>query len=463
MSEATITIDQALAMAAQAHNSGDWSKAEAIYRQILQMQPDNSAALHNMGELAFRARKFEPAFDFLNRAVALEPTNANYINTLAVVLMSLGRQDESFEMCKRVVMLNPNHSNGHSNLAICLINRGMVNESLAHFNRAIELDPNNACAHDGLGLTLLMCGELQLGWREQEWRWRKHDFPPTRYPNAPHWRGEDLKGKTLILYIEQGYGDIFNFCRYVPLLAERGARVYLEEVSELGGLLRRSLPGLAGTFPPNQPPAYDYACPLMSAPMLYGTTLQTIPSNPASPQYLFPDPALVEQWAGFFRTDPNVKVGIAWAGRATHNNDLNRSTVLSTFGPLARVPGVTFYSLQKGPPAAQLSQPPPGMGLVDLSPRLDNFEVTAAILSHLDVVIAVDTVIIHLAAALGRRSWPVLAFCPDWRWLLGRSDSPWYPTIRLFRQPRRGDWAGAIDQVTVALSELQRSKKRTGG
>jgi Flp pilus assembly protein TadD len=443
-------------MAAEYHQSGDWTKAETLYRQILQTQPDNAAALHNLGELAFRAKQFPMAMELLKKAVALDPTNANYINTMAVVLMSIGKQDESYEYCKRVVTINPNHSNGHSNLAICLINRGMIDESLSHFHRAIELDPNNACAHDGLGLTLLMIGKLQEGWAEQEWRWKKYDFPPTRYPNAPHWKGEDLNGKRLVLYIEQGYGDVFQFCRYVPLLADRGAKVYMEEVPELGGLLKRSLSGLAGTFPPNQPPEFDYVCPLMSAPMLYGTTLDTIPSKE---KYLIPDAALVEQWGGFFRTDPNIKVGIAWAGRPTHNNDLNRSATLATFAGLARVPGVTFYSLQKGPPAAQLSQPPPGMAIVDLSPRLENFEITAAIISHLDVVIAVDTVIVHLAAAIGKRSWPVLAFCPDWRWLLNRSDTPWYPTMRLFRQPTRGNWQGAIDQVTIALNELRPKKK----
>jgi tetratricopeptide (TPR) repeat protein len=458
MPDQTYTINDALALAAKFHGAGDLPRAESIYRQILQADPNNSAALHNMGELAYRGRRYELSLELLRRSISIEPNNPNHLNTLAVALMANGRADESYQVCRRVLELNPNFSNARSNLAICHVDRGEIDQALAQFHKAIELDPENACAHDGLGLTLLMTGDLQNGWREQEWRWRKYDFPAHRYPNAVHWRGEDLRGKTLAIYIEQGYGDVFNFCRYVPLLAERGAKVLMEEVPDLGGLMKRSLPGLAGGFPPNQPPAYDYLCSLMSVPLWYGTTLDTIPAQQA---YLKADPALLAQWRGFFETDPSLKVGIAWAGRPTHNNDLNRSTTLETFAPLAKVPGVTFYSLQKGPPAAQAALPPAGMRIIDLSQRLDNFEITAAVISHLDLVIGVDTVVVHLAAALGKKAWTILPFCPDWRWLLNRSDTPWYPTMQLFRLPRRGDWAAAMTQVAAALAA--RSKKKPGG
>jgi hypothetical protein len=372
--------------------------------------------------------------------------------------MALGKQDESFEACGRALALDPRHSNAHSNMAICLVNRGRVDEALAGFRKAIQIDPNNACAHDGLGLTLLMTGDLQEGWREQEWRWRKYDFPPNRYPNAKHWHGEDLKDKTILIYIEQGFGDVIHFSRYIPLLAERGARVLLEDVPELSGLLKRSLSGLAGTYSANEPPPpHDFVCSLMSMPMWYGTSVETIP---AKEKYIFPDEQLVGQWSGFFKTDPNIKVGIAWAGRASHNNDMNRSATLAAFGPLGRVPGVTYYSLQKGPPAAQIANPPPGLALVDLAPRLDSFETTAAVISHLDMVIAVDTVVVHLAAAMGKTAWTLCAFCPDWRWLLGRSDTPWYPTMRLFRQPNRGDWAGVVNQAAQALYDYRKQRKK---
>jgi Tfp pilus assembly protein PilF len=444
---------EALLAAAKFHTAGQWQQAESIYRQVLAREPNNVTALHNMGELAFRLRRYDIGLELLTRAVALDPNDANHVNSLAVVTMSVGRQDESYELCKRAINLNPRFANAHSNLAICLVNRGEMDQALAEFKMAIELDPNNACAHDGLGLTLLMMGDLQNGWREQEWRWLKYDFPPNRYPGTTHWHGEDLAGKTLALYVEQGYGDVFQFCRYVPLLADRGAKVYMESVKELGQLMERSLPGLAGTFPPNQPPPHDFLCPLMSVPMWYGTTLQTIP---APVGYLKPDPREVEAWRGFFSTDPSLKIGIAWAGRPTHNNDLNRSTSLSTFAPLAAVPGVTFYGLQKGPLAAQALQPPAGMRIIDLSSRLTDFEVTTAIISHLDMVIAVDTVVVHIAGALGKPAWPILPFCPDWRWLLVRRDSPWYPTMRLFRQPRRGDWITVIHEVAAALAQVKR-------
>jgi hypothetical protein len=406
-----------------------------------------------MGKLACRFGRFDIGMEFLARAVALDPNDAVRINALAVLSMNVGRQDESYELCKRALSLDPNYADAHSNLAICLANRGEMDQALAEFKKAIELDPNNVCAHDGLGLTLLMMGDLQNGWREQEWRWLKHDFPPNRYPNATHWHGEDLAGKTLALYVEQGYGDVIQFCRYVPLLADRGARVYMESVEALGQLMQRSLPGLAGMFPVNQPPPHDFLCPLMSVPMWYGTTLETVP---APVGYLKPDPREVEIWRGFFSTDPSLKVGIAWAGRPTHKNDLNRSTTLAAFAPLAAVPDVTFYSLQKGQQAEQAAQPPAGMRIIDLSSRLTDFEVTTAVISNLDLVIAVDTVVIHIAAALGKPAWPILPFCPDWRWLLGRSDSPWYPTMRLFRQPRRGDWTPAIREVAAALAQVKK-------
>jgi hypothetical protein len=301
-----------------------------------------------------------------------------------------------------------------------------------------------------------MSGHLQRGWQEQEWRWKKHDFAPSRFPNVPHWKGEDLNGKTLFIYIEQGYGDVIQLCRYVPLLVQRGARVLLESADELAGLLKNVIgtDGRAALVPVGQtPPHFDFACPLMSIPLWYGTELDTIPANIP---YLRPDPKLVESWRPYFQTDPAFKVGLAWAGRPTHANDLNRSTTLSSFFPLAQIPGLSFYSLQKGPSAAQAPAAEPRMRIVDLSPRLDNFDVTAAIISQLDLVIAVDTVVIHLAGAMGKPVWPILAFCPDWRWMLNRSDTPWYPTMRLFRLPRRGDWPAVIENVKNALAHVSR-------
>jgi len=238
----------------------------------------------------------------------------------------------------------------------------------------------------------------------------------------------------------------------VPLLKERGAEVLFETPTELSALLK-TVPGISEFIYAGQPrPVFDYACPLMSVPLWYGTTLETIP---AQVPYLQPDEKLVAEWRPFFANETGLKVGIAWAGRPTHSNDLNRSTLLSTFAPLAEVPNVTFYSIQKGPAAVQAAQPPQGMKLIDLSPRLENFDVTAAIIQNLDLVISVDTVVVHLAGAMAKPVWTLLPFCPDWRWMLNRPDSPWYPTMRLFRLPKKGDWGSAMAAVKAQLGEVK--------
>ena len=452
MAEQRFTIEQALALGVQQHNAGNLPAAAQIYGQILNVQPNHAESLHNLGEIACRKRQYDTALQLVGKAVQLVPNHFNYYNTLAVILMALGRGDESYAAVRRSLELNPKLSNAHSNLGICYADKGDLKASIAAFEKSIELDPNNACAHDGLGLSCLMNGDLQRGWREQEWRWRKYDFTPSRYPDATHWKGEDLHGKRIFLYVEQGFGDVLQFCRYVPLLKERGAEVLFETPTELSALLK-TVPGISEFIYAGQPrPVFDYACPLMSVPLWYGTTLETIP---AQVPYLQPDEKLVAEWRPFFANETGLKVGIAWAGRPTHSNDLNRSTLLSTFAPLAEVPNVTFYSIQKGPAAVQAAQPPQGMKLIDLSPRLENFDVTAAIIQNLDLVISVDTVVVHLAGAMAKPVWTLLPFCPDWRWMLNRPDSPWYPTMRLFRLPKKGDWGSAMAAVKAQLGEVK--------
>ena len=446
----TYTIEQALAIATQQHLAGDLPQAEAIYRQILQVAPTHPDALHNLGELAYRVKRLDVATDLVTRAIAARPNDALFHNTLAAIHFAAGRPDDSYDECRRAIALNPNLSHPYGNLGNCLADRGDIAGSIAAFEKALALDPNNATAHDGLGLSLLMAGDLQRGWRQQEWRWKKPGFEPQRFAGQPHWQGGDLRGKRLLIYVEQGYGDVFQFCRYIPLLAARGATVLLETVPEIQTLMA-GLPGVAEVFIGGRnPPACDLVCSLMSLPLWYGTTLETVP---AQVPYLSADAALVAQWAEFFRPTGGLKVGIAWAGRPTHSNDHHRSTTFETFAALADVAGVTFYSLQKGPAAAQAAPAPAGMNLVALGDRLPDFSTTAAVVANLDLVIAVDTAIVHLAGALARPVWTLLPFCPDWRWMLQRDDSPWYPTMRLFRGTRRNDWPGIMGRVKTALHD----------
>jgi tetratricopeptide (TPR) repeat protein len=451
MADQNFNVPQAMEIAVKHHLANRLAAAEGIYRKILQVAPDHPYALHNLGAIACHYKRYAMAVPLVKRAIEVHPTDAGFYNTLAVAFFALGREAESHELCKTGLHLDPNLADTHANLGICYADQGNLGASIAAFEKAIVLDPNHANAHDGLGLSLLMSGQLQRGWREQEWRWRKTVFEKHRFPDAPHWTGGDIAGRTILLYVEQGYGDILQFCRYAPLLAQRGAKVLLEVIPDLFGLLK-TLEGVSGlVMAGSQPPPFDLACALMSVPLWYGTTLETIP---VGVPYLHAEPNRVEEWKRFFETDHNFRVGIAWAGRPTHANDHNRSATLASFAPLLQTSGVTFYSLQKevgNHPAAAV---PVGMKLIDLGPRLADFKVTAAVISNLDLVISVDTAIVHLAGAMGRPVWNLLARCPDWRWMMKRSDTPWYPTMRLFRQKNRRDWATQMSEVAQALNAL---------
>jgi tetratricopeptide (TPR) repeat protein len=444
-----MTVDQAIQLAVQHHQAGRLPDAEAVYRQVLAVVPSHAVALHNLGQIAFTVRKFDIAIDLLQKSIAADANDANSHNTLAASLFAAGRVDESIAECHRALALRPNLSHAYSNLGNALVAQGQMTPALAAFEKALQLDDNNPIAHDGLGATLLMMGDLKRGWLEREWRWQKPDFENKRFAGHPRWQGSDLAGKTILLLVEQGYGDVFQFARYAPMLADRGAKVIMEVVPDIHRLMS-TLQGvdqlvIAGlTSPP-----CDFVAPLMSLPVWLGTTIETIP---AKVPYLSADTRLAESFqAKFFRSDPNLKVGIVWAGRPTHSNNHNRSMTLAAFAALGEIPGVSFYSLQKGVAAAQVRTPPAGMAITDLSPSLTDFNWTAAAITGLDLIITVDTAICHLAGALGKPVWVMLPFAPDWRWMLDREDTPWYPTMRLFRQKKIGDWADVVGRVRDEL------------
>jgi Flp pilus assembly protein TadD len=446
-----MTIDQAIAQAVQHHMAGRLAEAEGLYRQVLAVAPAHPVPLHNLGQMAYSMRKYDIALDLLRKSLASQPQDANCHNTMAATLFAMGRVDEAERACRVALALNANMSAAHANLGNALVGRGDFTNGVAAFEQALKLDPKNAIAHDGLGATLLMLGDLPRGFAEWEWRWLKPDYETQRYPGVPRWDGSNLAGKRILLMVEQGYGDVFQFSRYAPLLKARGATVLMEVVpdihrlmSTVAGVDQLVMAGLAA-------PQVDLVTPLLSVPLWYRTTLETIP---AKVPYMTADARLVESFAAkYFRNDPNLKVGLVWAGRPTHANDHHRSITLNALAPLAEVPGVSFYSLQKGEAARQVLTRPPGMNLIDLSPTLTDFNWTAAAIAGLDLVICVDTAVCHLAGALGKPAWVLVPFIPDWRWLLDRDDTPWYPTLRLFRQKTRNDWAPVIARVREALKE----------
>jgi tetratricopeptide (TPR) repeat protein len=452
-----MTIDQAIQLAVQHHQAGRLPEAEGIYRQVLAVVPNHPVALHNLGQIAYTVRRYDIAIDLLNQSVAAQPMDGNTYNTLGAALFAVGKIHESERACRRALELNPKNSAAHANLGNALVGRGDTTGAIAEFETAIAIEPNNAIAHDGLGATLLMVGDLQRGWREWEWRWLKPNYEQTRFQGVPRWDGSDLTGKRILLMVEQGYGDVFQFARYAPLLKARGATVLLEVVPDIHKLMS-TLAGvdqliIAGL----ETPPVDLVTPLLSVPLWYGTTIDTIP---AQVPYLSADARLTESFnAKYFRSDPNLKVGLVWAGRPTHPNDHNRTMSLAMLAPLGEIPGVTFYSLQKGDATKELRIAPPVMKIVDLSPSLTDFNWTAAAIAGLDLIITVDTSICHVSGALGKPVWVMTPFVPDWRWLLGREDSPWYPTMKLIRQKSIGDWGDVVQRTREALREAANQKQ----
>jgi tetratricopeptide (TPR) repeat protein len=430
---------------------GQLGDAVAAYRQAIALKPDYPEAHSNLGASLRENQQLDEAIAACRKAIALRPGFAAAHSNLGIALHVNQQLEEAVDAYRQAIALQPNLPEAHYNLGTALRDQGLLDEAVAAYHQAISLKPKYAEAHYNLARVLLLRGEFLPGFKALEWRWLNKDFPDPRWKFAqPQWDGSDLTNQTIVLHAEQGFGDTIQFVRYVPLVAARGATV----VFGCDPALRRLLKGTSGIgrwvdFGEALHP-FDVHCPLMSLPAAFGTTLQTIPQDVP---YLRAGPEAVERWRRELAGDGHpFRVGLVWAGRPTHQNDRNRSLSLANLAPLARATGVGFYSLQKGEAGKQATNPPAGMELIDRTEELNDFADTAALMANLDLVISVDTAVAHLAGAMGKPVWMLLPFVPDWRWLLGREDSPWYPTMRLFRQPTRGDWDSVIDEVARALS-----------
>lgn len=317
----------------------------------------------------------------------------------------------------------------------------------------VQTTPGDMSARFDLAEVLLLQGEFTRGWREYRFRYKlDHTVMIGRQVQKPRWEGQSINGKTLLIHDEQGYGDTFQFLRMVAWARERsGARIILEVNQETYSLAKRS--GVCDDIIPHGtiPPHFDLHCELMSLPMAMGLQLEQLPGRLP---YLYADPQRIEKWRARLADLPRPLVGLVWAGSATHTNDARRSMMLADLAPLAQ-DGITFLALQKGQSAAQADTPPAGMSLISLSDEINDFEDTAAILMLIDKLVSVDSSPVHLAGALGRPAWVMLPFMPDWRWMLERDDTPWYPGVRLFRQAQPGQWHAALEKVAMALRELK--------
>ena len=445
---------------ADAHNNlgdalsrlGRTDEAVAHYRQALQLRPNFAAAYNNLGAALRQQGQLAAAADCYRQALRLLPNYAEAHYNLGTACTQQGRLDDAVASYREAVRLKPEYAEAHFHLGQALRARGHQDEALAAFRRLLQLRPDNPEAHLSRALTWLLLGDFEQGWPEYEWRLQCKDFyrPPF---SRPRWDGSPLQGRTILLHAEQGLGDTLQFVRYAPLVKGRGGSVILACQKTLLALLA-GCPGIDRLVAADaEPPPFDVHAALPSLPALFATTVATVP---ATVPYLSADPTLVERWRSELSASPGFKVGIAWQGNPNYPADRYRSFPLARFAPLAGVPGVRLFSLQKGPGTEQLRAA--GMfPVIDLGPRLDEgtgpFVDTAAVMKNLDLVVTVDTALAHLAGALGVPVWLVLSSAADCRWMLDREDSPWYPTLRLFR-PSAGD-AGAdvFARLAAALRE----------
>lgn len=447
-------IAASLALANRHEQEGRLDEAQSILDGILAERPEEPAALHQTGIIAYRRGHMADAAALMERSIALAPRSALFHRNICEVYRVLGRPDAALAAGQRAVALDPNDPHGHHNLGLVHYDRLELDDAVLSAELALAIDPEFASGHFGIAEASLLRGDFARGWEEYEWRSRLAGVPPVLPPtDRPQWDGKPLgRGQTLLLIADQGYGDVIQFARYLPWAAARCTDIAIACSAELQPVVAQ-LSGTRVIFDHwSQAPDFAAFCAFSSLPRLAGTRLATIPS--ATP-YLHAGEAKLDVWAkrlSAMLPRGYRRIGIAWAGRPTHRNDLRRSARLSTFAPLAAIPGIALVSLQKGPAQAEIGHYWGRAPLLNLGPELRDFADTMAVIACLELVVTVDTSVAHLAGAMGKDVWIMLPFAPDWRWLLGRADSPWYPTARLFRQSADRRWEGVMAAIAEELA-----------
>jgi len=459
LDDAVASLQQALGLQpdyAEAHNNlglvffdqGKLDEALASLGRATECNSNFAEAHNNLGLVFKEQAKLDDALASLREALRIRPDYPEAHNNLGLVLQEQDNPEAAMASWHEALRLKPEYAEAHNNLASTFVMRGKHHEARTHYDEALRIDPGYANAHTNRALLALLLGDLAQGWEEYEWRWRRPKQPTCPF-EQPMWQGESLAGRTILLHAEQGLGDTLQFVRYAPLVkAQTGGRVLLQCPASLERLMNRC-PGIDEVVLQGKPrPLFDVHAPLLSLPRLMNTT--SIDVIPVAVPYLHVETGLIEHWRNRLASVPGFRVGIAWRGNPHHRGDRWRSVSLARFASLA-INGVSLVSLQKGPGSEQL-QHFPGLA-TDLGAELTDLADTAAVLKNLDLVITVDTALAHLAGALAVKTWVALPYAPDWRWLLGRSDSPWYPSLRLFRQPQPGKWDDVFDQIGRALCE----------
>jgi tetratricopeptide (TPR) repeat protein len=454
------------------HQMGRYPEAMAEYQKAIELRPNYAEALTNLGSLYNTGNQPDAAIELYQRAIAINPNAAEPYGNMANAMQAKGIYEETVPLYHKAIALRPDYPEAYSNLGVSMTLMGRYDEAIQHYQRAISVKPDFAKGHFHLAIASLMHEDYARGWAEYEWRWRMPDFPsPPRPFTEPKWTGGEIPpgARTILVHGEQGLGDTIQFSRFVPLVVERGWRVVLEvqpgltRLFEMSGRLGAEL--LCERINPERAhlPPFDRHVPMASLPL---ATDRQVPSRGdfPGPPYLRVTDELTEKWRSRLQSatpdsSASFRVGLAWAGSPSHRSDARRSTTLAAFAPLSRI-AATFFSLQKGPAADQARNPPPGLSLVDLTAEISDFADTAAIINSLDLVICVDTAVAHLAGALGRPCWVLVHNVSDWRWGIDRADTPWYSSVRVFRQARRGDWNEVLGRVAGEIQSLADAHKK---
>lgn len=439
-----------------------YGEAEIHFRRVAELSPGDADAFVEWGRNLMDQRQPDRAAIILRQAVRLKPDNAAAHNWLGLAHLEAGELPTAESCFARGLELDPQDALIHQNFGTALKEQGRLAEALAAYDVALVYDPDNASIRWNRSLALLQAGDFARGWPEYEWRFRRGKTPRREF-GKPQWDGRaDLSGKTILIHAEQGLGDTLQFCRFARKIKDRGAGNVVMEVQSPIAALLASCDGVDHLVSEGEPlPEFDFHLPVMSGPAATQTTLANVPS---SIPYLHVDPNRVKHWAAVIHEqaaprpgrEMRLKVGIAWQGNPHHKLDRFRSMRLEEFAPLASDPRLQLFSLQRGPGTEQLDTAlGRSLGIVELTNRCvttgSDWIDAAALMENLDLVVSVDTAVAHLAGALARPVWVALSAVPDWRWMLNRNDSPWYPTARLFRQERLGEWQTVVSAMVNNL------------
>jgi len=426
-----------------AQDAGDRPAAVAFMRQAIATDSRDPFFYCSLADMFRAAGLLDEALAASRQGLAVRPHSLQALYGVGTILCARGEYQEAIDVLRQVIALAPEASAAHMNLAHAFHKLASFDHAETHWKQAIALDPSHGEAHRNLGMCYLLRGNFTQGFSQYQWRFRIQDGPARPKLLTP-WDGGDPKGKRMLIHAEQGYGDTIQFCRYLLILREAGARLVLNVPRSLRSLMAHSMPWLE--LQNDQPPSTDFQSTLPSLPHLLNTTLETIP---APIPYIQAPPQAVSRFGALIGQGADLKVGLVWAGNPEHPRDRDRSLAFAKLAPILAVEGVRFFSLQVGAAAREASAP-----VTDLSSELTDFAQTAGAIANLDLVISVDTAVAHLAGAIGKRAFILLSFVPDWRWLLEREDSPWYPTARLFRQKPLGQWGPVMRGIADALAML---------